>query len=73
MISTHWFDEQQNVMDEELYIYYLDISLSDPESEGGLSGPMGSDFEVVDECEEETWKCMSATWKWKEYEGDLKV
>lgn len=27
---------------------------SDPESEGGLSGPMGSDFEVVDECEEET-------------------
>lgn len=52
MISTHWFDEQQNVMDEELYIYYLDISLSDPESEGGLSGPMGSDFEVVDECEE---------------------
>lgn len=33
---------------------YLYNSISDPESEGGLDGPMGSDFEVVDECEEET-------------------
>ena len=27
---------------------------SDPESEIGIGGQMGSDFEVVDECEEET-------------------
>lgn len=40
-------------MDEELYIYYLDIFFLDLESEGGFSGSMGSDFEVVDECEEE--------------------
>ena len=27
---------------------------SDPESEIGIGGQMGSDFEVVDECEEDT-------------------